>query len=161
MKISLSLNPKSINRAIKELNAYKKWVEQKAGELTERLAIVGTAEAAKRFGAAIYDGDNDVRLTARPSDKGWVIEATGQAVCFIEFGAGVYFNSAEPYPEPRPGGIVGIGEYGKGKGKGQGWAYYNGDDLVFTRGNPASMPMYFAKEEIQRQIQTIAREVFS
>lgn len=160
-KISFSLNPSSIEKAIAELKEYKEWVVRKTNELNERLALIGTAEAARRFGAAIYDGENDVKLSAVPIEHGWKIVAEGQAVCFIEFGAGVYHNGAEPYPNPRPAGVVGIGEYGQGKGKRQGWMFYDGDALVFTRGNPAAMPMFHASEAIKRDLEKVAKEVFS
>lgn len=162
-KVSIKLEASSIRAAIKELEDYKKWIIQKTKELNEELTYVGIQIAAERFGAAIYDGTNDVTLNAEPTDNGWVIRAEGQAVCFIEFGAGTYYNGAEPYPSPpgRPAGIVNIGEYGQGKGKRKGWMYYSGDDLVFTRGNSAAMPMYYASMEIQNKLEDVAREVFS
>lgn len=147
---------------MQELNNIKLWIEQKTRELNERLAVVAANEAASRFGNAIYDGTNDVTLTAEPTANGWQIVAEGQAVFFIEFGAGVYYNGTEPYPEPRPGGIVGIGEYGKGYGKRNAWGFYNADrELVITHGNPAAMPMFYAKEAVIAQLNEIARQVFA
>lgn len=160
-KISVSLNEKSIGQAIKEINAYKKWVSEKTKMLCERLAIIGAHEASIRFTGAMYDGDNDTSLDVSPSDNGWIISAKGENVAFIEFGAGIYHNPSEPYPEPRPSGVVGIGEYGKGYGKRQRWGYYDdAGNLVLTRGNPAAMPMWYASQEMQRQIYAIAKEVF-
>ena len=161
-KISLALNDKSIGAAIKELQRYKEWVEAKTKELCERLSVIGAYEASVRFAGAIYDGSNDVFVDVEPIDGGYAIVAKGQAVAFIEFGAGVYHNPSEPYPLPRPDGIVGIGEYGKGKGKQQAWGYYdNAGELVITRGNPAAMPMWYAMREMENEIRRIAREVFS
>jgi hypothetical protein len=160
-KITITLSDKSIGRAIKELERYKRWVEEKTKLLCERLALIGAHEASVRFASAMYDGDNDVHVEVGPTENGWVIKAKGQAVCFIEFGAGVYHNPSEPYPNPRPAGIVGIGEYGKGKGKRQAWGYYDeAGNLVITRGNPATMPMWFATEEMRREVARIAKEVF-
>lgn len=159
--ISFSLDPSSIGKAIKELKAYQKWVQTKTRELNERLAVIGTAEAAARFGAAIYDGENDVRLTASPIEGGWVIKAEGKAVTFIEFGAGRFRNTGEPYPNPRPPGIVSIGEYGKGKGKRQGWIYFDEDGTKhFTRGNPSAMPLFHASERIKQEVIKVSRDVF-
>lgn len=158
----MTLDAKSIDRAIKEIQKYKAWFLRKTTELTERMALIGTREASQRFGAAIYDGVNDVQLTVSPIDNGWMITASGAAVCFIEFGAGVYHNTSEPYPNPRPAGVVPIGEYGDGKGKRQGWMFYSDSgELVFTRGNPAAMPMYYATETMKQEMTRIAREVFS
>lgn len=171
-KISFKLSASSIQKAIKELRRYELWIEQKTKQLIEALAEIGVYEASVRFAAAQYDGINDSDISAEETETGWKIIASGRAVCFIEFGAGVYHNSGEPYPLPRPEGVVKIGEYGKGSGKRQGWVYrgdpgasgrYISDDtnLVFTRGNPAAMPMYYASEEIKNRVAQIAREVFS
>ena len=161
-KIVFSLSESSIAAAIKELREYQKWVESKTEILMERLAMIGAKEASVRFASAIYDGDNDVVVDVERIPNGWKITASGEAVCFIEFGAGVYYNGSEPYPNPRPGGVSGIGEYGQGKGKQNTWGYYDsGNKLHLTHGNPAAMPMYYASVEIERAIRSIAREVFT
>lgn len=152
----------SIDGAIKQIEKYQKWVERKAKRLCEELAKIGANVASVRFGSAIYDGTNDVYVTVTETDNGFKIDADGQAVCFIEFGAGVWHNGWEPYPNQRPPGVVGIGEYGKGMGKRNGWKFTNASgEKVFTRGNPAAMPMYYASEEIRQKAQQIAKEVFS
>lgn len=159
-KITITLDEKSINAAIKEVARYKKWVDEKTKLLIEKLAIIGAQEASVRFASAMYDGNNDVTVEVSPTDRGWVITASGEAVAFIEFGSGVYHNPGEPYPLPRPQGIVGIGEYGKGMGKRQAWGYYDNGELVITRGNPAAMPMWYATTEMEREVLRIAKEVF-
>lgn len=159
--LNVKLSPQSLIRSIRTVEAYKRRIIQKGHELTERLALIGAKEASVRFTTAIYDGVNDSDVTAEPIENGWRIVARGQAVCFIEFGSGVYHNPAEPYPLPRPSGIVGIGEYGKGMGKRQAWGYYQDGELVITRGNPASMPMWYASQEALKQVERIAREVFA
>lgn len=161
-KIVISLSGKSIDKALKELKAYKKWIDEKTKLLIEKLAILGAQEASIRFTTAMYDGNNDVDVEVSPTDNGWVITAKGDAVCFIEYGTGVYHNPSEPYPNPRPDGVVGIGEYGQGKGKRQAWGYYDeSGNLVITRGNPAAMPMWYATTEMEREVLRIAREVFA
>lgn len=152
----------SIGDAIKQIEKYQKWVEQKSKRLCEELAKIGAQTASVRFSSAMYDGTNDVYVTVTETDKGFKIDADGQAVCFIEFGAGVWHNGWEPYPNQRPPGVVGIGEYGKGMGKRNGWMYTDASgEKVFTRGNPAAMPMFYASEEIRQKVQQIAKEVFS
>ena len=167
--ISLSLSTKDINRAIKEIEKYKQELLRKEKEFLERLAYAGVKEASLRFTTAIYDGVNDATVDLEQTPTGYAIVARGNAVAFIEFGSGVYHNGSEPYPNPRPAGIVGIGEYGKGKGKRRAW-FYNGEPgtngevqpsgVVKTRGNPAAMPMYYASEEMRRSILQIAKEVW-
>lgn len=167
--ISIKLNSSSIDRAIKELEQYKRWLKEKEKQLLERLAEIGYWEANVRFSSAMYDGVNDVVVTMNSSGDEFTIEAQGEAVAFIEFGTGVYYNSGDSYPGKKPDGVVGIGEFGQGKGQRRAWFYYgdpgtNGEvqesGVVKTRGNPAEAPMYYATEEMRRSIQQIAREVF-
>lgn len=159
-KIQITLSTKDINQAIKEVKDYNAWIEKKTNELTERLALIGAKEATVRFGRAYYDGSKDASVEVTPIKNGWQIVAFGNSVFFIEFGAGVYFNGQEPYPEPRPQGVAGIGEYGEGKGKSNTWGYYENDELILTHGTPAAMPMYYAKKIMEQEIKTIAKEVF-
>ncbi len=159
--IRMSLSTKSISQAIKELKAYRDSLEQRKEQLLEELANIGVREASVRFTTAIYDGVNDSEVTLETIENGYQIVAAGKAVAFIEFGAGVYHNPSEPYPNPRPDGIVGIGEYGKGYGKRQAWGFRDDSgELVVTHGNPAAMPMWYASEEMRNSILKIARKVF-
>ena len=119
------------------------------------------SEASVRFTTAMYDGVNDSSVTLEPIKDGYCIKAEGRAVAFIEFGVGVYHNPGEPYPNPRPNGIVGIGEYGKGYGKRQAWGFRDENgELVITHGTPAAMPMWYASEEIRNAILKTFKEVF-
>ena len=160
--IKCDLSEQGIERAIKELKAYKAQFLKREKQLLEGLAKIGLKEASVRFTTAMYDGTNDVSVRLDETNNGYAIVAEGQAVAFIEFGAGVYHNPSEPYPNPRPSGIVGIGEYGKGRGKQKAWGYKDeNDELVITRGNPAAMPMWYASEEIKNSVMKVVREVFS
>ena len=160
-KIEFALNSGSIEKAIRETEKYKSWVKQKCAELAKRLAEIGAEVASVGFGGADYDGVNDVSVSVEATDNGYKIIASGGAVFFIEFGAGVYYNGEEPYPLPRPEGIVGIGQFGEGKGKQNAWGYYDeSGNLVLTHGNPAAMPMYSALRTMEQQVKRIAKEVF-
>lgn len=159
--INVGLGEDEIERAIRELKHYKQAFLDREKRLIEGLAKIGLKEASVRFTTAMYDGTNDVSVRLDETINGYVIVAEGQAVAFIEFGAGVYHNGSEPYPNPRPTGIVGIGEYGKGHGKRKAWGYLDeNNELVITRGNPAAMPMWYASEEIKSSILKVVREVF-
>ena len=159
--IKMNLSTKSIDQAIKELKAFRNSLESKKEQLLEELANIGVKEASVRFTTAMYDGVNDSSVTLETISNGYCIKAEGKAVAFIEFGAGVYHNPGEPYPNARPSVIVGIGEYGKGHGKRQAWGFKDdGGELVITHGNPAAMPMWYASEEMRSKILKIAREVF-
>ena len=159
--IKAGLSDSEINRAIQELKRYKQDFLKREKRLLEGLAEIGLKEASVRFTTAMYDGTNDVSVRLDTTNNGYAIVAEGKVVAFIEFGAGVYHNGSEPYPNPRPSGIVGIGEYGKGKGKQKAWGYEDENgDIVITRGNPAAMPMWYASEEIKNSVLKVVREVF-
>lgn len=159
--INVGLGEQGIAKAIQELKRYKQEFLKREKRLLEGLAEIGLKEASVRFTTAMYDGTNDVSVSLEETGNGYAIVAEGKAVAFIEFGAGVYHNTSEPYPNPRPNGIVGIGEYGKGKGKRKAWGYVNdSNEVVITRGNPAAMPMWYASEEIKNSVLKVAKEVF-
>lgn len=159
--ISMNVGSSSMRDAINELKSFRDSLNAKTNKFLEELAYIGVKEASIRFTTAVYDGVNDSSVTLYPMWNGYRIVAEGKAVAFIEFGSGVYHNPGEPYPNPRPNGIVGIGEYGKGYGKRQAWGYRDeSGELVVTRGNPAAMPMWYASEEMRKAIKEKFVEVF-
>lgn len=162
--INMDLSTSGINKAIKELKQYQKWVQQKTDQLTERLAMIGIKEASVRFNGAYVDSaiGNDTALSVERISNGYKIVAEGTQTWFIEFGTGVYYNGSEPYPTPpgRPANVGAIGTYGKGKGKQDAWYYKDEEGVHRTHGMPAAMPMYHASVEMERNIRNIAREVF-
>jgi hypothetical protein len=157
----MDLSASSIDNAIAELTTFRDSLNTKKYRLLEALAKIGLSEASVRFTTAMYDGTNDSNVRVELTHFGYRIVAQGHAVFFIEFGAGVYHNPGEPYPNPRPSGVVGIGQYGKGYGKRKAWGYKDeSGELFITHGNPAAMPMWYANKEMRKNIEQIAQEVF-
>lgn len=168
-KITFSLNPQSIDRAIREVEAYQREFSGKIQEVRRRIAerIKWTAEQG--FQSAMVsdvivgpEPSNDVQVSVEHGDKMSVIIADGEQAVFIEFGAGVYHNGPEgssPHPWGAEKGYL-IGRYGKGKGKYDAWSYYDNGKRVFTAGTPAAMPMYHGYMDAVQSIQEIVREVF-
>lgn len=156
-RITIDLTDKSIDAAIKEVQKYKAWVEEKENELRQRLAALGATVASIRFSTAIYTGTNDV--TVRVDDNGSVatIYAEGESVAFIEFGSGAKHG----YGHPQAGEFgVGPGTYPDGKGNWdnpKGWYIPGGEH---TYGNPPAQAMYDAVQTITEQVTIIAKEVF-
>jgi hypothetical protein len=168
------LSPQSVKDARKEIIKYKKGLPKKCITFAQRLAEEGLKAATITFTSAVYDigvyGNTlqhaNISVTmSQDIDKNghFTISAMGQEVAFVEFGAGVYFNSlGGGSGEPRPEGIVGIGEYGKGKGKQDAWAFVRSDgELCITRGTPAQHGMWNAAQIMRQQIEKIAKEVFA
>ena len=159
--INISLDNKSINNAIRELNRYAAWVEAKEYELRTRLATLGATAASIQFSRAIYNGTNDVSVRVDDTGSVAVIYAEGESVCFIEFGTGIKHG----YGHPDAGKFgFGPGTWSDGpEGKGHwdnehGWWYGSGQH---TYGNPPAMAMYEAVKEITENVTRIAKEVFS
>ena len=151
------LSQENLNTAIKEVRQYQQWVLQKENELRMRLASLGATVASIQFSRAIYHGTNDVSVRVDNTGSVAVIYAEGEAVAFIEFGAGDRYGHGHPQ----------AGEFGMGPGtypsdKGlwnnpKGWWYGNSQH---TYGNPPAMAMYQAVQAMTEQITMIAREVF-
>lgn len=161
MTIRVDLNTRSIDKALRELKEYKRWIEAKAKELCQRLADIGVqvanAEyapvAAKMIGA-------DYNVTVESTKNGCRILADGDSILFLEFGAGITYGYGHPLNS----------EFGMGPGtfpptnpahpkwnSPNGWYTPGG---YHTYGNPPAMGMYQASKDMRNQIEAIAREVF-
>ena len=160
--------------AVKALEAYIAKVNAAGPVIEEKLAEYGAEDARLRFAAARYAGTNDVTVATGESGGHATVDAHGEAVAFIEFGTGVRYGNG--YPQARPDGIVGIGEFGKGHGAtGKPWTYRgepgnagwpvtrkNGKSragVAMTYGNAPNAPMYHAANRMREQAGETAREV--
>ena len=179
----LDIKVTGIQKAIRAINQSKITLKDKMKIVVERLAEEGFAIARYAFQTALYAGENDVVVNEPVwrDDNTIVITAEGNAVAFIEFGSGKFY---EDYPTDIPGeatdpsalGVVPHGEYGKKKGASPPWTYVgepgnvgmviheksDGKSVVKTLGNPPARAMYQASIQIadkQRAIE-IAKEVF-
>ena len=172
-------NPASINKAIQEIEAYKKWVQAKAAMLQERVATYIASYAGPIFNNSIGDDTFKIKQGSETTPEGprigdvavyvenegnvTLVIAQGKDAVFMEFGAGVLYNGAVG-SSPNPwGGDLGytIGSYGPNGAK-QTWAYKGSDGQIhLTHGTPASMPMYRATQAAINDIARIAKEVFS
>lgn len=162
------LDPRSIESAIARIEDLSKRIQKLETELPKALAEFGVMEAQVRFDSAAYDilinGAGtiaNITVEAVPIDGGYSVVANGKEVCFVEFGAGVFYNGSEPYLATRPPQIKKIGEYGKGRGKRRVWGYYSDftGNLMLTRGTPASNSMYYTAKEMQRRLTAEARRI--
>ena len=161
MKIVIDpFDKESIANAIKELERYKTWVQEKEEILRQRLAQIGATVASIEFSRAIYNGTNDVSVRVDDNGKKATIFAEGSAVLFIEFGSGAKYGNG--HPEAGKFGY-GPGTYSDGpNGKGKwdnpnGWYFAHGQHSF---GNPPAMAMVHARDAILEQLTAIAREVF-
>lgn len=160
-RIVVTLDPASIDRAIKEINDFKKWLVEKTSLFLEELAREGAEIAGLKFATAAYDGTRDVSVTwEKRDDKRVAIVAVGSSALFIEFGSGITYPDS--HPEGASTGMV-HGSWSEGpEGKGHwddpnGWYYAHG---LKSMGNPAGMCMYETVRELESKVEEIARRVF-
>ncbi len=172
MKIKCTLG--TLDKAIAEIERYQKELDKKVHAFMERLAEVGIEEADARFKRAIYDGTNDVVVNESPvwiDQNKLAISASGKAITFIEFGAGVHY-AADSHPKAGEFGYN-RGGFGHHLGRLDSWRYAgdpgtNGEVItegkhkgeVKTHGNPANRALYDSAKEMREQIAKIAKEVF-
>lgn len=170
--IRISLSEKDIDRAIKELEQYKREIIRKTELLRTRIAERISNLAQSGFNGAVVDDltggsggakKADVRVSIDERENVSVIIAAGEDAVWAEFGAGVYHNGSvgsSPHPKGQELGLT-IGGYGKGMGKRQVWGFYEDGELKLTHGAPATMPMYNAMKIVCDEIVAIAKEVFN
>ena len=164
-KINITLSSKSINDAIKRLQKYSDELERKNEVFVRRLTEIGINVINMQVSAAKGDSSKAINIDNRIRPlKNYVvarIEVTGQDILFLEFGAGIHYNSGNSHPK--------AGEFGYGVGTYPGathsyddfWFYVddNGDKHM-SNGAEATMPVYRAYEAMYKQVAQIAREVF-
>ncbi len=168
--IVVTLDPKSIDDAIKELNAYKKEIEAKTKRLVERLMNYGAKVARVKIQSmgAVDNGDLLAGVDAYFSpllNAGWV-RVSSDHVAFVEFGTGVV-GQASPH---RNGEYLSKASWGYATGQkifttknGKvGWIYPTDDGgFRFTQGMESRPFLYETALELHREAERIAREVFA
>lgn len=163
------MSPRSVDAAVSKINAYIRKLQRLAEELPKALAGFGVTRAEIRYSNAVgnifLSGSWEtpfIDVHAEPIDGGWAVVANGEQVCFVEFGAGVYYNGDDSYLGERPEGIVGIGEYGEGKGKRPFWVYVDDDgEKHYTQGTPANNTLFFTAQEMRSVIEEAARKILN
>ena len=170
--VKIPLSVAGIETAIREVEKYKVWLQERSNLLLDRLADEGYQIASAKFAKAVYDGTNDASVSVEQrGTAARAVVAVGSSVLFIEFGTGVTYPDS--HPEAADHGMT-RGGYGQGKGSQSSWGYYgdpgthgqlkeksNGNTVVITHGNPANMSMYETVKELQERLPVIVKEVFS
>ena len=163
--IKVKLDPRSIESAIKEIEAYKAEVEQRVRLLLKRLTDRGVEIAkAKVVEHGII---HDTQLTN--SINGFVMGNTGfirvddEHAVFFEFGTGPVGASS---PHPLGASYKSEGWYTAADGKPMnelyGWKPLgNGEDVYFfTEGQKAKPFMYETAQKLRDEFPAIIKEVF-
>lgn len=158
-KIVVELGVDGIKDAIKELEEYKKSVNQRVDLLLGRLAEIGLETATVKFQAgAVGDNVPPERIYIQMTETGYKIVAKGGDVYIIEFGAGDaagnHPDAANAPVDTSPGSLSrrNYGEYAT-------YGSWHHKKVKYTE-IPAAMPMYWASREMERNIKKIAKEIF-
>lgn len=173
MKLDIPLTQAGLKNAIRVLKQQQQWLQRKTDELAQELAERGMSGARIRFQNAEYDGMKDVSVSVQKTGENtYATVAVGSAVLFIEFGTGIRY-AAPAHPDADRLGYI-RGGYGKHQGlKEGGWVYEgasggthgravnNEQTKWHTYGNPANMCMYYTVQDLKRELQQIAKEVFA
>ena len=157
--ISFGLNTKDINRAIREIDKYRKELIRKCNELIQQLTDYGT-EFAKfeilRLGA--FDtGElaDSIHGFFDPESRVGFVRADCWYAIYVEYGTGVV-GADNPHPEPT-GWYYDVHHHGN-----NGWVYFNEREgkAMRTKGQPSSPFMYNTFRELQQKARDMASTVF-
>lgn len=154
--IAIELSTQGINKAIRELERYKRDIVPKMDEVCKRLAEIGRNEALAIInGIRLQDGNAVERVDVVQIDNGYKLVMEGEDVYFIEFGTGdgvsAHYETSVP---------VAWGSWSSEHSRmlfTKGFWYY--DDTRYT-GTTAYMPMYYAEKKMREEAKRIAEEVF-
>lgn len=153
-KISFSaLSFGGINDALQELKRYQEDIQRKSKEILRRVAEIGAAEAQARFGA-------DVNVEVVFSDDfHCAIAASGDVVCFLEFGTGELVDTGAEYAQRVPINVY-PGSWSEEHGHTyQSWLN-SGAPGSYRYNTEPRRGMYHAYEEMCQRVDEIAKEVF-
>ena len=167
--IKCKLDTASLDAAIKEIQDYRQNIEDKVIEFVNLLIQDGVAVASARLSSTIGDS-TDAAVNFSVNDNGETVSAeidlNGTEALFIEFGSGIAYNTGVQHPQADEFGY-GPGTYpskhppNKAINPGR-WVYGHDDngDPLWTIGTQASMPIYYASEEMRNKVIQRAKEVF-
>ena len=156
MRIKLSLDPKSIDDASKQLAAYRKSLDAKIDLLCERLAEQGM-EVAKV--TIRHDESGELRNSfsvEKLGDAHYLVVNSAPYAVYVEFGTGVVGTKSN-YWGVKPSWA------GSPNGDKKGWVYYDEKQGRFriTDGQRAQAFMAHGAEAMRSMVVGIAKEVFA
>lgn len=159
--IKFGLSVKEIDKAIKEVEQYKKDLKNKVEQLTKRLVEDGVVIAklnVQQLGA-YYTGEleNSIDGYFSPSTGVGIIYAGSFYAIYVEMGTGLV---GKQYPHElagHMGWVYDVNNHGE-----DGWVYYNERDGQYhwTTGMPSKPFLYLTTRELEARCEQIAKEVF-
>ena len=157
--IRFKLDEAEIDRAIREVKAYKRLFLSKCENLVKELTAQGAEIARVQVAQldAIYTGDlrNSIGDYFSTKTGVGIIRADAYYAIYVEFGTGVV-GSQSPHPNPQ-GWQYDVNAHGD-----KGWVYYDDENGQFrwTKGFKSRPFMYNTARELEKKCLEIAQEVF-
>ena len=162
--IKVNIGTGDIDKAIKELQAYRERLMNKINDFVDALIQEGMTVARIRLGSTQGDSTNASVDSVYISTSGDVTKAViyleGSDALFVEFGAGIAYNTGNQHPLADEFGY-GPGTYPSehppNRAINPGYWYYGGG--IRSIGTEATMPIYGAAEHIRNIIVQKANEI--
>ena len=159
-KVSFELGESDIERAIRQVQAYKEHVRQNIAKIISDLVSIGV-EIAKAeivsLGAA-YTGELASSIQGMVFTDGTrgLIFTDCPYAAYVEFGTGVVGQSS-PHPEPPQGWRYDVNSHGE-----EGWWYYDETEERYrwTAGMVSRPFLYLTSRQLEQEAISIARRVF-
>lgn len=165
--IKFNLDSRDIERAIKELREYRRELNAKLEKFIALLLQDGITVARTQLMSTVGDSVQGI-IGFGVDNDGEIISATvsleGEDALFIEFGAGIAYNTGRQHPLADEFGY-GVGTYPSKKPPNKAmnpgyWYYRENGELVRSIGTQASMPVFTAAENMRNNLIKRALEVF-
>lgn len=170
-----ALSARSLEDAARQIEKYQLEVALKNKEFVRELTKTGIEEASKHLD---FKGDSTpptipttnphVRMGNTEGQMYAAVRLRGKDVAFVEFGAGIHYNTPVG-TSPNPYGVelgYTIGSYsdsGNGYSQGQNdfWGYTDENGVtVVSYGTEAAMPLFHASEAVRQKYIEVAKSVF-
>lgn len=165
-----ALSADSMTKAADRVRKYARAIANKNRQYVKELTDVGMmtieqnlngqtdpgAEMPQHNHPHVLSGSKDGEVKA-------TLKLTGKNVLFVEFGAGIHYNTpagTSPHPLGEQLGYT-IGSYGYGNGAKEYWVYIKDGKRYYSMGTEATMPMWKASQEMRRQAKAKAKSSFN
>lgn len=159
MKIKITLNPKSVSDAIKEITEYRDNLVRSKEEITRELTEAGV-EIAKSIASEMNAYDSGVLVNGIHAEyrdgKGYVVSSAPYSA-FVEFGTGIV-GEMSPHPDAAAWGwTYDVNQHGD-----LGWWFRDSDgEWHWTAGMISRPFMYETARELNDMAGPVAKELLS
>ena len=156
------MNPLSIARAERQIQNIIRAFNGQVEQFLRELAEIGQRAAQAAYGSP-------VAVTVEPIDNGMCIRANGDAVVFLEFGAGSAVDQSDMFADRMPFEVrrgsfsdaKGVDQQGRPRGSyaRHNYQYWEFGGQTYTEVYPTN-GMQHAYEAMMQDIRTLAKRVF-